>query len=161
MVRHFNKKKQGVERDSAGHRTGFPLVIRCRTRMSNEGYDRWGKRLKKHIAKSRYVFKPYSSTRAIGMPEGIPVEVMKDDSVLGAYLIRTFLLAQGEEYSIQGFTGGKTKTHVKFTKTLFTINVLDADCDPPKFQLTGSGSLNRYFFRAKKKSSSGNRAEGF
>jgi len=144
-MRNFSPKDMTAERDKDGHRTGMKILIRVRQPMSPSGWKRWGIKQRAHIARSKFVWHYYSSSRAIGLKNGVPVEVFKDNKTLATYLIDRFLLQEGMTYAIQGFTVGSSKTGIKFTKTLFMITVHDADTY--KADIYKDGRLNRYFFR--------------
>lgn len=103
------------------------------------------------IAKSRFVWTYYASSRAMNYPDGIPIQYMETDKALADFLIEHFLLQEGFVYSIHGFTNGKTASHVKQTKSLMKLEVFDSE--NLKYNISGTGRLNRYWFRrqAKKK----------
>jgi len=145
----LNTPAEGLERDEQGHRTGFKLLIRVRRPMSDTGYLRWGRIARRSISKSKWVWQYYASTKAMGLPNGVPIQLLSDDKTMAEYLIPTFLLTEGYTYSLQGWTPAKTKTHVKVTKTLALITVHDAE--NLKYTVTNTARLNRYWFRQPKK----------
>jgi hypothetical protein len=147
MYKKLNSPAEGLERDAQGHRTGFKCMIKLRKRMSQEGFDRYDTRSKLKIRPVVWVY--YSSSRAIGLVNGIPLPIMKDDKTMGNWMINNFLMANGETFAIHGYTAGKTKTKVKLTKALALIEVYDVD--QGKFAVKKQGRLNRYWFRLSKK----------
>jgi hypothetical protein len=149
MVRNFSPKDATAQRDADGHRTGLKILIRARVPMQPSSWKRWGIKQRVHISKSKFVYRYYSSSRAVGLKDGVPVEMFKDNKTLAAYLIDRFLLQDGMTYAIQGFTVGSSKTGIKFTRTLFMITVHSAD--GYKADIYKDGRLNRYFFRKEKK----------
>jgi len=90
------------------------------------------------------------------MDNGIPVEIMANNKLLGDFLINTFLLGSGETFGFYGWTNGKTRTHVKLTRCLFIIEVYDAN--EMKYAIKKDGRLSRYWFRASKKKDRGERS---
>lgn len=143
--RIFNRPREGLERDSDGHRTGFKLYIKVRSRISYDGWRRLGTRLKINFSKSPYRWKYYTSTRAMGLVNGVDIEVMKTNKALGTWLITFAGLSENEIYGIYGFTAGKTKTHVKFTKCLALIEVQSVE--KMSFRFTKASRLEHYWFR--------------
>jgi hypothetical protein len=146
--RTFNRPRTGLERDADGHRTGFKLYIKVRKPMSDDGFRRYGAKARVNIAKSKYIWKYYTSTRAMGLINGVDIEIMKTNKSLGEYLITFAGLSEGEMYGLYGWTAGKTKTFVKLTKPLAIIEIQNVE--KMAFKFTKYGRLNRYFFRQKK-----------
>jgi len=149
MTRNFSPKDMTAERDANGHRTGMKLMVKERMRMQPSSFLRWGRKSRAAISKSKYVWRTYSSTRAIGEPNGVPVEVMANDKTLAEWCINRFMLADGCTYGFHGWVVGKTRTHVKLTRCLFQLTVHSADA--MKYDFHHTGLLNRYFFRKDKK----------
>ena len=149
MERKFNRPATGLNRDKDGHRTGMKFQVKMKVPMSQEGYNRWGHKQKKHISKHRYVYKTFHSTKQAGLPDGIPIQYLTDDRTMGKYLIDLFYLQNGETYSFHGYTCGKTRSHVKLTKTLFELEVHNAD--EYKFTIKNAWRFNRYWFKKGKK----------
>jgi len=149
MYKSLNRPREGLERDAAGHRTGFKLMLKMRRAMRPEAFSRWGIRQRQHISKHKYVWVYYASTRAIGMPNGVPIEIMANNRRMGEFLVNTFLLQNNETYAIHGWTNGKTRFHCKLTRCLAIIDVLDVE--GMKFNVRNDGRLGRYAFRTTKK----------
>lgn len=147
--RRFSRPREGLERDHLGYRTGFKIYIKVKKRMARESFLRWGHRQRQYIFKHPYVWTYYGSSRAIGLPNGIPVSVMANNRLMGEYLVNNFLLQDGEVYALHGWTNGKTKYHCKLTKILAIIEVHNAEKN--SFTVKNDGRLARYFFRSKKR----------
>lgn len=143
-MRTFSRPATGLQRDVDGHRTGFKLLVRERIPMSNEAYLRWGHKQRRHISKSKYVWRVCSSTKNKGMPNGIPIEYMRNNKVMVEFLINNWFLYEGI-FAIQGWTNGKTRTHTKFTPHLAVIQVYSMD--RMKYRVMKAGRLDRYWFR--------------
>lgn len=148
-MRTFNKPREGLERDAKGHRTGFKLYIKVRKPMNPESFNRWGAKQRVHIGKSKFVWKHYSSSTALGYPNGVDLEVMKTNKALGEWLITYAGIEENTPYAIYGWTAGKTKTHVKLTKPLAIIEV--TSIEKMAFKVTHYGRLGRYHFRKEEK----------
>jgi hypothetical protein len=148
-LRKFNKPNMKAERDKNGHRTGFPLMVKRKVRMSDEGWARWSTFSKRKIALHRFVYKTYHSTKQAGIPNGLPIYIMADEKLMVEKLIDTFCLQDGETYSFHSWTAGKTKTGCKLTKTLFELEIHNAD--KRTYTLKNSWRLNRYWFKKKSK----------
>lgn len=145
--RTFSRKKAGLSRDADGRRTGFKVLLRIRLPMSEDGFRRWGLRQRTFISRYRYVWRLYGSSAGFRLPDGIPITYMRNNQVLGEWLINNFFLQSGETYSLHGWTGAKTPTHCKLTKALAFIEIQDAE--NLKFVIKKDGRLNRYWFREK------------
>ena len=145
MERTFSRPREGLERDADGHRTGFKVYIKILRPMYPESFKRWGLKQRVHIAKHKTIWDYYSTSKAIGEPNGIPIAAMANNKTMGEYIITHYYLASGETYQVYGWTNKKTKTKVGFTKALFNITVHDAD--KLRFDVTKDGRLSRYFFR--------------
>lgn len=144
-MRRFSQKNPNDERDAEGHRLGFRFILFVRQPMSAEAYLRWGKKSRVAISKSKWVWRPYASTRSMGMPGGAPPEMFKDDNTMGNYLLSRFFLSDGETYGLRSWVQGRTKTHVKLTRTLALIQVHNSE--KGSFTISRSGRLSRYWFR--------------
>lgn len=151
--RTFNRPATSGERDTSGHRVAMKVIIFIKVPMSDSGFRRWGRPARKHIHKSMWVLKPYGSSTALGFPDGIPTDVLANDKLLGEFLITHFYLMDGYEYHLHAWTPGKTRTHVKLTRSLATIRVHDAQ--DLKFDVTNTGRIGRYWFRRVKKKTGG------
>lgn len=143
--RNFSPKRGGLERDADGHRTGFKIYIKVRRPMSADGWSRWGLRQRPHIGKSRYIWKYYTSTKALGYSNGVPVSECKTNKALGEWLINYAYLSEGEIYAIHGWREAKTKTHTALTKPLAIIEV--QNIEKMAFKFSKFGRLSRYSFR--------------
>ena len=141
--------KDNLNRDRFGYRTGLKILIRQKSPMSADGFLRWGVKQRVHIGKSKFVWKYYSSSRAMNMLDGIPVQYLKTDREFGIFLINYFYLGAGQTYTIQGWTHRRTSfgrggRGVGFTKKIFEIQVYN----PEKYAFKIlSSTLNRYWFR--------------
>ena len=148
-MRTFSRKREGRERDTNGHRTGFKIYIKVRRPMSIDGFARWGAKQKVHIGKSKYIWKYYTDTTSLGYPNGIPISECKNNDLLGKWLINFAYLSEGETYAIHSWRNAKTKTHVALTKPLAIIEVMNIEKTAFKFR--NYGRLSRYHFRIKEK----------
>jgi hypothetical protein len=141
-----NGTNPSLERDAEGHRTGFKVYIKVRRPMSQEGWNRWGAKQKIHIGKSRYIWKYYSSTHALGFPNGIPVSECKTNKSLGEWLINYAYLSEGETYAIYGWRARSKKHPLPvLTKPLAIIEV--QNIEKMVFKFSKFGRLSRYHFR--------------
>lgn len=120
------------------------LCIFKKEPMSEDGYKRWGYKQRTHISKSKWVRKFFESTKD-KFPDGVPLVYLQTDSALANWLIDNFIVSENVEYQIVGFSHGKTKTHVKFSKVLARIVVHNIELH--KFTVWDSGNFNRYGFR--------------
>jgi hypothetical protein len=145
MMRKFNRPREGLERDKDGHRTGFKLMVRIKKNMSLEGWNRFSAFSKRAIAKHRFVYVTFHSTKQAGIPNGVPINIMADEKIMARYLIDLFYLMDGETYSFHSWTAGKTKTHCKLTHKLFDLEVISAD--NYKYRITNDFRIKRYWFR--------------
>lgn len=145
-MRNFvNTQNKTLERDKDGHRTGFKIYIKVRKPMSKDGWDRWGIKQRIHIGKSKYVWKYYSSTRAMNMPNGVPIEFCKSEKSLAIWLITYMGLSEGETYAIHSWRGLSKKYPLPvLTKPLMIITILDVE--KLAFKITKSGRYKRYWF---------------
>jgi hypothetical protein len=137
--------KNGLERDQEGKRIGFKCQIKLRKPMARESFKRWGIKQRIHIAKHPTVWVYYASSRAIGLPQGIPISIMKNNKVMVDYLIDTFLLGNGEVFALHGYCHKKTAYHCGLTKILARIEIYDAE--KKLYKITQTGLLSRYWFR--------------
>jgi hypothetical protein len=141
-----NTQNTSLERDADGHRTGFKIYIKVRKPMSADGFRRYGAKARVNIGKSRFVWKYYSSSRAMNMPNGIPIAVCKTNKLLGEYLITFFGLSEGETYGLYGWKGyTKKKPLPVLTKCLAQITIMDVE--KMAFKFTKAGRLERYYWR--------------
>ena len=144
------RENDGLERDIEGHRTGFKIYIKVRRPMSIDGFNRWGTKQKVHIGKSRFTWKYYSSSRALGYPNGVPIEAVKTNKAFGEWLINFAYLTEGEIYAIYSWRGmSKKKPIPVLTKPLMTIEVLNIE--KLAFKISKDGRMSRYWFRIKDK----------
>lgn len=146
------RENDGLERDKDGHRTGFKIYIKVRRPMSKDGFDRWGSRQKVFIGKSRFIWKYYSSTRALGYPNGIPEPMITcaTNKALGEWLINYAYLSEGETYAIYSWRGYTKKNPTPvLTKPLAIIEVMSIE--KLAFKFTKFGRLSRYYFRKQEK----------
>lgn len=112
------------------------LMIYRISPMSKEGFERFGNKMQKHIAKSPLIHKPNIVLREI------PCEVFKDDKSLAEYLLQ--YLPEGS-YRASGWNKGATRTHVKLTKTLFNIEIFDVE--QQQYSITNTRRLGYYGIR--------------
>lgn len=127
------------------HKTHLKFVLRKKEPMSNWGFQRWGIKQRKHIAKSPVVWKPYASSRDLKGIDGIPVESLRTDAGIAEFFLDHFRLEPNTSYALQLFTHRKTKTHVGFTSTIAIIEIHDPE--KRAYTVSRSGNLNRYWFR--------------
>lgn len=142
---YHTPKDMTQERDEHGDRTGFKVYIKIRRPMQPLSWKRWSRHLRQYIAKHKYVWVFYSSSRSIGLPNGVPVEVMKDNDTMARYFINTFILQDGETFAIHGWCAGRTKTRTQLTPALALITVHDAE--NMKYTVSNYWRLSRYGFR--------------
>jgi hypothetical protein len=145
----LDKVNPNLKRGDDGRRLAVKFQIKVRQPMSQEGWNRWGAMQKKHISKSKFIFKVWHSTKQVGLSDGILIQYLVDNRTMGRYLIDLFYLADNETYWFHGFSLGRTKTRVKLTKCLFKITIHDAD--HYKFTITDDWRFNRMWFRKGKK----------
>lgn len=131
------------------HNQTMKLMIRSKTPMSASGFASWG-RARIHINKSKYVFKPFASSKE-RYPSGVPVHFLATDKALAEWLIDTYNVTDGMTYTIQGFVGRKTRTHVGWSKTLAEITIHNAELK--QYTVGRTGILQRYWFRREQKKS--------
>lgn len=152
----LDKVNPNLKRGEDGRRVSIKFQVKIRQPMSQEGWNRWGAMQKKHISKSKFVFKTWHSTKQVGLPDGIPIQYLVDNKTMGRYLIDLFYLADNETYWFHGFSLGRTRTRIKLSKVLFKIKILDAN--NYKYEITEDWRLNRMWFR--KNTKRHNREEG-
>lgn len=141
----FDVVNPNLKRGSDGRRVAMKFQVKIKKPMSQEGWNRWSNFAKRNIAKSRWVFCTWHSTKQAGLPDGIPIENLIDNRTMGRYLIDLFYLADNETYYFHGFSLGRTKTRVKLSKCLFKITVHNSD--QYKFTITDDWRFNRMWFR--------------
>ncbi len=137
-----------ASRDPQGNRTGFKVYIKVRRPMSVDGWSRWGIKQRVHVGKSKYVWKYYTSTRALGYPDGIPDPKTNcgTNKALGEWLINYAYLSEGETYAIYSWKGyTKKKPLPVMTKPLAVIEV--QNIEKLAFKFSKYGRLSRYWFR--------------
>lgn len=137
------------QRDEKGRLTAIKINIRVRKPMSEDGFKRWGIEQRMYIAKSRLVWKHFASSKDLAKifpPEGrVPVTYLMTDKALGNFLIDFFQVGDGETYALQQWSHGKTKTHIKWSKHLAEIRIINAE--RRQFEVSKSGALNTRWFR--------------
>jgi hypothetical protein len=146
-----------IQEDNKGHKSHIKLLIRAKIPMSQAGFNMFGQKQKIHINKSRYTFtdwmsigsKPGSKTKVLAeqYPDGIPVEYLATDDLLANWLMDNLTLRIGVPILVQGFSHGKTKTGIKFGKTLARIII--NDYEKRSYKVYRTGILSRYWIRRK------------
>lgn len=136
--------------DDKGRKTRIKILIRKKYPMSKAGYDKWGHMQKIHISKSKFVWKPYVSSKDYFYkcfpPDGaIPIDYFVTDKALGDFILDFVTVSDGDLLGLQGFCHGKTRTGIKFTKHLATINIISVE--NRKFEIQKTQGLSRYWFR--------------
>ena len=115
------------------------LMLYSISPMTKEGFERWGQKQKKHINKSLTVHKPNLLLREI------PPQVFETDTNLAEYLLQ--YLPEGT-YRANGWMNGATRTRIKFTKTLFNIEIYDTE--KGHYKIFNTRRLNYYGIRRNK-----------
>jgi len=147
MYKKLNRPAEGLERDANGHRTGFKCQIKVRKPMSKEGFKKFHPNYRLKVRRTTWSY--YSSSKAIGLDNGLPIPIMANNKVMAEWMINNFILASGEVYSVHGYTAGKTATGSKLTRSLAIIEVHDTDT--LKYTVKNFGRMNRYWFRTSQK----------
>lgn len=142
-----------TELDDKGHKMRIKVFLKRKEPMSYEGFQRWGK-AKNQISKSKYVWKFYARPPAKIFTDSdgqvtVPVEHFETDQAIINFIFKYFHVSNGDHLAIQGFSHGKTKTRVKFSRHL--AEVLIQNVENHKADIIKSGQLERYWFRAEKK----------
>jgi hypothetical protein len=149
-----NGTNPNLERDAEGHRTGFKVYIKVRRPMSDDAFRRWGIKQRVHVGKSRYVWKYYTSTHALGYEQGVPIEFCKNNKSFGEWLINYAYLSEGETYAIYSWRGySKKKPLPVLTKALAIIEVQNVE--KLAFKFSKFGKMSRYWFRRDNKKARG------
>lgn len=147
--RNFIQKREGLNRDADGHRTGFKFMLKRYRPMSKDGFDRWSAPLKVHIGKHQTVQKFYTCNRDLGYDDGVPEPLIncKTNDAFGKWLITYAGCGEGEKYGLYSWRGKSSKKNAPavLTKQLATIEILSVDKMVTRF--TKFGRLSRYWFR--------------
>jgi len=122
-------------------------MLKLRKPMSQAGISHYSTQARLKLRRVVWVY--YCSSRAIGLPDGIPIAIMRNNKVMVEFLINNCILANGETYALHGYCHKKTKFHVGLTKTLALITVHDTE--RMTYTLTNTKLLQRYWFRKEEK----------
>jgi len=137
-------------RDDKNRLTRIKILVRKRFPMSRDGFLRWSHIHRMYVAKSKFVWRPYASSRDYFFrffPESgaIPVEYLVTDRAVGDFILDFLSVSDGDTFAIQSWQSGRTRTGVKFTKHLATIKIISVE--NRQFEITKTTGLSRYWFR--------------
>jgi hypothetical protein len=147
-----------------GQTTDIKLMVRKKGHMSEQGMKHWNNSVRVHIKKSPFVWRKYVSSKdwfGKFFPEGrVPVTLLESEEAIANFILDYTIVADGDVLALQGWSHGKTKTHIKFTPHLAVIKIMNVA--NRQVEVTDTQRLSHYWFwQDAKKKQKERRYEGY
>lgn len=138
--------------DTKGHRLGQKFILRSRQPMSNEGLRNFSYKARARLSRTIFKFVGSHKDCIKNYPQapihGVPHSCFATDQNMMTFFNQEFVLTEGVKYSLQFFSNGKTKTHIKFSSIICEFTLVNKEKNI--YEISRNGRIRRMWYRKEK-----------